>query len=129
MNKKAFTKLNKCHRTPLLPSYRLFCLAVCELLDEGVTAIFGPTSRVSAGHVQSICDHVAIPHITTQWNAHHYDDHFAINVHPHHETLAHAYLDYVIKSQWQRFTILYDSADGKHQGRGLSRYNRQTVWR
>lgn len=86
----------------------------CELLADGVTAIFGPMSRTSAGHVQSICDHVAIPHIETRWDSSQPDiNQFAINIHPHYDTLAHAYLDYVVKMGWSKFTILYDNPDGK----------------
>lgn len=39
--------------------------AVCELVEEGVQAIFGPSDHVLGMHIDSICDALDIPHLKT----------------------------------------------------------------
>lgn len=46
--------------------YVLSCIA-CELLEEGVAAIFGPTSPHTRGIVASIATRFEIPHIEYVW--------------------------------------------------------------
>lgn len=42
--------------------------AACGLASEGVIAIFGPSSRQTAGIVASVCDLLGIPHLTAHWH-------------------------------------------------------------
>lgn len=39
---------------------------VCELVEGGVQALFGPTDHVLGLHVHSICDALDIPHLETR---------------------------------------------------------------
>ncbi len=62
--------------------------AVCEMTKTGVAAIFGPRSRTTAAHVQSMCEALGVPHVETRWD--HREtrrDHLSVNVHPHPESL------------------------------------------
>ena len=90
-------------------------LAACELFLDGATAIFGPMSVTSGGHIQSMCDHLAIPHMDVRWDSQFYLDpqHFAVNLHPHHSTLARAYTSFLVRNNWKKFTILYDESECK----------------
>lgn len=70
-------------------------------------------SSVPAAHVQSICDHMGIPHIETRWDYRENADYFSINVHPYYESLSNAYVEFVIQQGWDKFTVLYENDDGK----------------
>lgn len=41
-------------------------LTVCELVEGGVQAIFGPSDTILGWHIHSICDALDIPHLNTQ---------------------------------------------------------------
>ena len=56
----------------------------------GVAAIFGPQTKGSAGHVQSMCDAMEIPHISTIMELDQ-DRLKGINMHPHVRTYAMVY--------------------------------------
>ena len=62
--------------------------SACELLADGVAALFGPSAEISAGHVQSICDAVAIPHIETRYDTKKEKSPYSVNLYPHPATLA-----------------------------------------
>ncbi|XP_017778458.1 PREDICTED: glutamate receptor ionotropic, kainate 2-like isoform X2 [Nicrophorus vespilloides] len=80
--------------------------AVCDLLDDGVVAIFGPSSQSSSPYVQSICDTKEIPHIETHWNTN--QQRSLVNFYPNPYMLGVAFLELVRKWDWKMFTILYD---------------------
>lgn len=61
--------------------------SVCELLELGVAGIFGPQNKVTAEHVQSMCDTMEMPHIYTRWEPSQVRGR-GINLYPHAETLA-----------------------------------------
>jgi len=44
-----------------------YFLIACELLEKGVAAIFGPSSRYTSGIVASIAARFDIPHIEYVW--------------------------------------------------------------
>lgn len=90
-----------------------FILTVCKQLKEGVAAIFGPMSSLSAAHVQSVCDAMEIPHVQTRWDPNDIKDYYSMNLYPHYTTLSKAYLDLITHWKWERFTILYEDNDGK----------------
>ncbi|XP_063403152.1 glutamate receptor ionotropic, kainate 2-like [Mytilus trossulus] len=85
---------------------------VCKMIKDGVAAIFGPSSQISSGHVQSICNTLSIPHIQTHWDARVDRDYFSISLYPHYEVLGKAYVDLIKYWQWNTFTILYEDNDG-----------------
>ena len=95
------------------------CFTVCRQLQDGVAAIFGPMSRVSAAHVQSICNHMEVPHIQSKID--HMDGRkegfysHSINLSPDQQTLGAALKDLVKTFGWTEFTILYEDNKGyKH---------------
>lgn len=65
----------------------LFLIAVCHLVETGVAAIFGPADKITAGHVQSMCDTMEIPHIAVRWDPDQDRGNF-INFYPHADTLS-----------------------------------------
>lgn len=86
---------------------------MCKQLKEGVGAIFGPLSRLSAAHVQSICNAMEIPHLETKWDPRDNKDFYSINLYPHYVQLSKAYTDLIKYWKWTEFTILYEDNDGK----------------
>jgi hypothetical protein len=89
-------------------------VAVCYMLREGIAGMFGPMSSLSAAHVQSISDSLNVPHIETRWDFRDEDDDlFSINLHPHYETLSHAFIDFIDYLNWKTFTILYEDNNSK----------------
>lgn len=87
---------------------------VCSALKLGVAAMFGPTSSLTAHHVQSICDTKEVPHLETRWdfNTKNVRKPFSINLYPHPPALRKAYLDLLNRLGWTSFTILYESNEG-----------------
>ncbi|CAG0878614.1 unnamed protein product [Darwinula stevensoni] len=85
---------------------------VCEVMNRGVVAVFGPRNPQTSGHVQSICDTLEVPHVEATWSSDSNRDSFSINVFPHHKTLGMAYLDLLKELNWKSFTILYESNEG-----------------
>ena len=78
-----------------------------------MAAILGPMSSTSAGHIQSICDAVDMPHIETQWNYNENQDVYSINLFPHYLSLSRAFLDFIVYHDWTIFTILYENDEGQ----------------
>ncbi|KAJ8944593.1 hypothetical protein NQ318_006007 [Aromia moschata] len=81
---------------------------VCSFLNVGVVGVFGPSSRLNAIAIQSICDAKEVPHITTKYNHFAPRDGTEINFHPHPPTLSMAYFDVVMAWEWKSFTVLYE---------------------
>ena len=66
--------------------HELLHFSVCELVQLGVAGIFGPQNEASIRHVNSMCDALGIPHISTTINT---DDTLKIlNLYPHARTLS-----------------------------------------
>ncbi|XP_061498393.1 glutamate receptor ionotropic, kainate 2 isoform X2 [Anopheles gambiae] len=91
---------------------------VCELAAEGVTAVFGPSSLLTAGIVGSICKTLEIPHIITHWDPEPLGGIEAelramtINLYPEADVLSRALADLIVDYSWKSFTIIYDSDEG-----------------
>lgn len=83
---------------------------VCELLDVGVAAIFGPQNIESSNHVQSMCDAMEIPHVSTTMEINS-ERLKAINMYPHVTTLSMVFYHLIKDYKWKTYTILYDSSD------------------
>lgn len=86
---------------------------MCDLLSEGMAAMFGPQSSEGSAAVQSTCDVLEVPHIETRWDYRTKRDNHSINLFPHPTALGKAYLDYVKAKEWKKFAILYEESDGK----------------
>ncbi|KAL0117231.1 hypothetical protein PUN28_010224 [Cardiocondyla obscurior] len=86
---------------------------VCELLDMGVAAIFGPQEKIIAEHVQSICDTVEVPHITVRQDFNQLPElrGLSLNLYPHVNSLSRVYEQLVTEYKWKSFAILYDNID------------------
>ena len=82
-------------------------------MKDGVSAIFGPMSSLSAAHVQSICDAMEIPHVETRWDFRENIDFYSVNLYPYYRTLSKAYIDLIANWKWTSFTILYETNEGK----------------
>lgn len=61
--------------------------AACELLSNTVAGIFGPQSKSTVDHVQSICDALDIPHIVARWDPEPKRGN-VVNLYPHANTLS-----------------------------------------
>ncbi|XP_043524316.1 glutamate receptor ionotropic, kainate 2-like isoform X5 [Frieseomelitta varia] len=82
----------------------------CELMEEGVAAIFGPHNRFTSEHVQSMCDTMEMPHIYGRWE-HSQTRGKGINLFPHAETLSMIFDKMITDFEWKVFAILYEGTD------------------
>ncbi|XP_067123751.1 glutamate receptor ionotropic, kainate 2 isoform X1 [Centruroides vittatus] len=84
---------------------------VCELLGEGVAAIFGPQSGECNSAVQSTCNVLEVPHMETRWDYSSRRDNHSLNLYPYPTALGKAYLDFVKFKDWKTFAVLYEESD------------------
>lgn len=89
----------------------------CELLSEGVAAIFGPGTMETSGIVSSIADTVEVPHIIAHWDRESFgrrqtNSKMTLNVFPDAETLSRAYAELLVDYTWKSYTIIYEDDDG-----------------
>ncbi|KAK2579609.1 hypothetical protein KPH14_010900 [Odynerus spinipes] len=98
-------------------------LALCELLEEGVAAIFGPPSAHTRGIVASIAARFNIPHMEYVWreNEELLEDEegnlkdptpMTTNVYPDSKMISKAIADVVIWNEWKNFVAIYETNDG-----------------
>ncbi|XP_073988770.1 glutamate receptor ionotropic, kainate 2-like isoform X2 [Rhodnius prolixus] len=94
----------------IVPEYDSFQVGrtVCALMGEGIAGIFGPQSEETSYHVQSLCDTMEIPHISTRWDPKQRRSSCSINLYPHPSILTRAVADIVSAWKWKEFTIIYD---------------------
>ncbi|XP_011152744.1 glutamate receptor ionotropic, kainate 2 [Harpegnathos saltator] len=94
---------------------------VCELLEEGVAAIFGPASPHTRGIVASTAARYDIPHIEYVWRENEglradpiakSPSSMTINVFPDNEMISQAIADIVESMQWRNFAAIYENDDG-----------------
>uniref|UniRef100_A0A0K8WAY1 Glutamate receptor, ionotropic kainate 2 n=1 Tax=Bactrocera latifrons TaxID=174628 RepID=A0A0K8WAY1_BACLA len=89
----------------------------CELIDNGVAAIFGPSAKASSDIVEVICNTTGIPHLQFDWHEENFYIHtrnhkLTVNVAPTENMLATAFLDILHMKQldWKSFTIVYENS-------------------
>ncbi|XP_011879931.1 PREDICTED: glutamate receptor ionotropic, kainate 2-like [Vollenhovia emeryi] len=96
-------------------------IAACELLEEGVAAIFGPTSRHTRGIVASIAARFDIPHIEYVWSENERLEEesekkktpsMTINVFPASEKVSKAIADVIESMKWRNFVAIYENDEG-----------------
>ena len=63
------------------------CFAVCNMMKQGLVAVFGPQADATANHIQSISDTFHIPHVETRWHYSSENKPFSINIRPHPSVL------------------------------------------
>ena len=75
-------------------------------------AIFGPFNEISSLQVQSICEHLEIPHIKAQldYNFEHRTD-LSINMFPHLSIMSKVYIDLLDTWEWKTFAIIYEESE------------------
>lgn len=89
---------------------------VCELLSEGIAAIFGPSTSETAGIVSSIAEAVDVPHITAFWEREplgktQAPNEMTLNIYPDTEVLSRAFAELLIDYTWKSYTIIYEDND------------------
>ncbi|EGI59304.1 Glutamate receptor, ionotropic kainate 2, partial [Acromyrmex echinatior] len=94
-------------------------IAACELLEEGVAAIFGPSSRYTSGIVASIAARFDIPHIEYVWreskekqNRKKASSLMTINISPASEQVSQAIADIINSMNWRKFAAIYETDEG-----------------
>ncbi|KAJ8982466.1 hypothetical protein NQ317_000424 [Molorchus minor] len=80
----------------------------CSLLENGIIAIFGPSSEENSNVIQSICDLKEIPHIEVRWDDHPQNG-TIINLHPFPDVLTRTYISIIDAWGWKDFVILYEN--------------------
>ncbi|XP_012056216.1 PREDICTED: glutamate receptor ionotropic, kainate 2-like [Atta cephalotes] len=117
--------------------------AACQLLEEGVAAIFGPSSRYTSRIVASIAARFNIPHIEFVWreserkkNQKKTSSSMTINIFPASEQVSQAIADVIDSMKWQKFVAIYETDEGLSRLQKtltLKRYNKDpiihTVWK
>lgn len=96
---------------------------VCSQVSAGVQAIFGPSDHVVGAHIQSICDALDIPHLTSrpavEPPSSSFPDHqsppavapaanggFSINLHPAAPLVNRAILELMAFLNWTRVAVI-----------------------
>ncbi|XP_022163767.1 glutamate receptor ionotropic, kainate 2-like [Myzus persicae] len=83
-------------------------LKVCETMESGIGAVFGPSSLESSNIVQSLCETMEVPRIDTSWeNTPVENFNFYFNPYPEPTLLAKGYTAIVHDMDWKSFTLLY----------------------
>ncbi|XP_018059496.1 PREDICTED: glutamate receptor ionotropic, kainate 2-like [Atta colombica] len=97
-------------------------VAACKLLEKGVAAIFGPTSRYTRGIVASIAARFDIPHIEYVWREteelikknkkNKILSPMTINIFPANEKVSQAIADVIESMKWRNFAAIYETDEG-----------------
>ncbi|KAH8403007.1 hypothetical protein KR222_003097, partial [Zaprionus bogoriensis] len=90
----------------------------CELISNGVAAIFGPSSKAASDIVAQIANTTGIPHIEFDWkleatHQEHLNHQMTVNVAPALSAISRAYFE-IIKTnyEWRTFTLIYETPEG-----------------
>ncbi|XP_046751603.1 glutamate receptor ionotropic, kainate 2-like [Diprion similis] len=88
--------------------------AACELLSEGVAAIFGPKSAHTRSVVASIAAHHDVPHIEYAWRPVEESqlESTTINVYPPGKNVSEAIAALTTAMPWKQFIAIYETDDG-----------------
>jgi len=85
---------------------------LCEIIQPGVSAFFGPITEASYNHLQALSDSLQVPFLQTKYDYIKERADFSINIHPHPSLLGKAYADFVKKSNWKSAILLYETEEG-----------------
>ncbi|XP_055855889.1 glutamate receptor ionotropic, kainate 2-like [Episyrphus balteatus] len=85
----------------------------CELIGNGVSAIFGPSSKAPSDIVALICNSTGIPNVLFDWSpeesmTERMNHRMTVNVAPSTSILSKAYSDIVYNYAWKGYTVLYE---------------------
>lgn len=79
----------------------------CEMINEGVAAIFGPQSVRTTTAVQEVAEAAGIPLIINRWEYRTNPSNTTVFLHPHADTKGLAFRDFIEVKQWKTFAIIY----------------------
>ncbi|XP_037891865.1 glutamate receptor ionotropic, kainate 2-like isoform X1 [Glossina fuscipes] len=80
---------------------------LCKMMQMGIGAVLGPSSKHTALHLMSICDAKDVPY----FYGHMLQSAEAFNLHPHQDDISKALHSLLIAFQWSRFIFLYESTE------------------
>ncbi|CAK9294819.1 unnamed protein product [Gordionus sp. m RMFG-2023] len=83
---------------------------ICQELQKKLIALLGPQNIMSLAHVKSISEALEVPHLQYNWD--HTStklSHISLNLFPQSEIMSQAFLDVIIKWQWNDIIILYQN--------------------
>lgn len=100
-------------RSQTLFSFSLL-FTVCQQIDKGVCALFGPKSSNIASYVNSMSRALKIPHIEARVEPRYLQaPSFSINLYPDPQQLGRAYVDVIKYFGWKQILVLYGDKEGK----------------
>ncbi len=120
-----FLVLVQIHGPPSLPylyycnkeiTISFFLFSACNQAGLGIAAIFGPQNPDIAGHINSMCNTLEIPHIEVRLEPERNSEQlplFSMNVYPETRQLSRAYLELLKLFQWNKFCVMYGDQRGK----------------
>ncbi|CAD6992159.1 unnamed protein product [Ceratitis capitata] len=80
---------------------------LCKFMQNGIGAVFGPSSRQTSKHLRTVCDAKDVPYIYP-----HLTEHLeGFNLYPHPMDLSRILHDIINMFEWKRFIFLYESSD------------------
>lgn len=82
--------------------------ATCDLIQEGVVGILGPSSEDNSNMLQSILDLKEIPHIDVRWDDQPLNG-TVVNMYPYPDVITKVYLALLNEWNWEKFVILYEN--------------------
>ncbi|XP_057669816.1 glutamate receptor ionotropic, kainate 2-like [Diorhabda carinulata] len=86
---------------------------VCNLISDGVVAVFGPPNRITTPVVESTCKSLSIPYIVTSWRKTNTEEsNVFLNFHPDADRLAKGIAEIIRSLEWVGFIILYEDEEG-----------------
>ncbi|XP_072382908.1 glutamate receptor ionotropic, kainate 2-like [Diabrotica undecimpunctata] len=86
---------------------------VCNLVDDGIVAVFGPPTSVTSPVIESTCKSLNIPYIVTSWRKTNFDESDVfLNFYPDADKLAKGIAEVVKSLEWIGFIILYEDEEG-----------------
>ncbi|XP_034472188.1 LOW QUALITY PROTEIN: glutamate receptor ionotropic, kainate 1 [Drosophila innubila] len=119
VNNLKFSELQFTSIKRYMPTNDSFLLQqiTCELISNGVAAIFGPSSKAASDIVAQIANMTGTPHIEFDWKAEatrqeHLNNRMTVNVAPSLSALSRAYYE-IIKTnyEWRTFTLIYETPE------------------
>ena len=94
----------------------IFFVAACNQASLGVAAIFGPRSPALAGHINSMCNSLEIPHLESRMEPRlDQSNLFSVNLFPETSQLSRAYLELLKHFKWDKFCVMYGDQTGKRK--------------
>ncbi|XP_064627645.1 glutamate receptor ionotropic, kainate 2-like isoform X3 [Lineus longissimus] len=85
----------------------------CQQVNLGVAALFGPQQSHLAGHINSMCNAMDIPHLEARLETRTDSPPlFSVNLYPDVDFLTKAYIDVVKSFDWKKILVLYSDDYG-----------------